>query len=67
MTEAMQEFYSGHNRPTQQSRIVCCNAPFRKEAQSHHTAKAVFAAAYKVELGDAIPADQDVKVSSQGD
>ncbi|WP_152045732.1 threonine--tRNA ligase [Aureimonas psammosilenae] len=50
--------------------IVRRNAPFRKDVWSRDKAKQVFAAkgeTYKVELVDAIPADQDVKIYSQGD
>ncbi|KAB0680778.1 threonine--tRNA ligase [Aureimonas leprariae] len=50
--------------------IVRRNAPFRKEVWSRDKAKAVFAEkgeTYKVELVDAIPEDQDVKIYSQGD
>ncbi|MEX6507487.1 threonine--tRNA ligase [Jiella sp. M17.18] len=50
--------------------IIRRNAPFRKDVWSREKAKAVFAEKgenYKVELVDAIPADQDVKIYSQGD
>ncbi|MDO6964058.1 threonine--tRNA ligase [Rhizobium alvei] len=50
--------------------IVTRNKPFTKEVWSRDKAKDVFAdkgEAYKVELVDAIPADQDVKIYFQGD
>ncbi len=50
--------------------IVRRNAPFRKEVWSRERARDVFAAkgeGYKVELVDAIPAGQDLKVYYQGD
>ena len=49
--------------------IIARNAPFKKEVWSRDKAKAVFAAQgepYKVELVDAIPAGEDVKIYSQG-
>ncbi|MBN9241566.1 MAG: threonine--tRNA ligase [Mesorhizobium sp.] len=50
--------------------IVARNRPFTKEVWSRDKAKTVFrdkGEAYKVELIDAIPADQDVKIYHQGD
>ncbi len=50
--------------------IIKRNAPFTKEVWSREKAKQVFAEkgeVYKVELVDAIPEDQDVKIYSQGD
>ena len=50
--------------------IIQRNAPFTKEVWSRDKAKQVFAdkgEAYKVELIDAIPEDQDVKIYFQGD
>ena len=50
--------------------IVARNKPFTKEVWARDKAKKVFAdkgEAYKVELIDAIPADQDVKIYHQGD
>ncbi|NDV88073.1 threonine--tRNA ligase [Aurantimonas aggregata] len=50
--------------------IIRRNAPFAKTVWSRDKAREVFAAkgeAYKVELIDAIPADQDLKIYSQGD
>ncbi|MBO0902332.1 threonine--tRNA ligase [Jiella sonneratiae] len=49
--------------------IIRRNAAFSKEVWSRDKAKAVFAdkgEGYKVELVDAIPEDQDVKIYSQG-
>ena len=50
--------------------IIARDRPFTKEVWSRDEAKRVFAAkgeAYKVELVDAIPADQDVKIYKQGE
>ncbi|MEI2383986.1 threonine--tRNA ligase [Breoghania sp. JC706] len=50
--------------------IIQKNAPFTKDVWSRQKAKDVFAdmgEAYKVELVDAIPEDQDVKIYHQGD
>ncbi|MBN8994864.1 MAG: threonine--tRNA ligase [Rhizobiales bacterium] len=50
--------------------IIQRNAPFTKEVWSRDQAKSVFekkGEAFKVELVDAIPADQDVKIYKQGD
>ncbi|MCB8840136.1 threonine--tRNA ligase [Aurantimonas sp. VKM B-3413] len=50
--------------------IIRRNAPFKKDVWSRDKAKAVFAEkgeAYKVELVDAIPEGEDVKIYSQGD
>ncbi|WP_185985379.1 threonine--tRNA ligase [Aureimonas mangrovi] len=50
--------------------IVRRNAPFRKEVWTRDKARSVFEAkgeAYKVELLDAIPEGDDVKIYSQGD
>ncbi|WP_062226365.1 threonine--tRNA ligase [Aureimonas frigidaquae] len=50
--------------------IIRRNAAFRKEVWSREKAREVFAAkgeSYKVELVDAIPAGQDLKIYSQGD
>ncbi len=50
--------------------IIARNAPFAKEVWSREKAKEVFAAkgeSYKVELVDAIPAGQDLKIYYQGD
>ena len=50
--------------------IIRRNAPFTKQVWSRDKAKAVFAEkgeAYKVELVDAIPEGQDLKIYSQGD
>ncbi|MDQ0558362.1 threonyl-tRNA synthetase [Rhizobium mesoamericanum] len=50
--------------------IIARNAPFTKEIWSREKAKEVFAAkgeSYKVELVDAIPAGQDLKIYYQGD
>ncbi|MQW87304.1 threonine--tRNA ligase [Sinorhizobium saheli] len=50
--------------------IIARNKPFTKEVWSRDKAKEVFAAkgeTYKVELVDAIPEDQDVKIYYQGD
>ncbi|KQT82730.1 threonine--tRNA ligase [Aurantimonas sp. Leaf443] len=50
--------------------IIRRNAPFTKEVWSREKAREVFAAkgeAYKVELVDAIPAGQDLKIYAQGD
>jgi threonyl-tRNA synthetase len=50
--------------------IVARNKPFTKEVWSRHDAKMHFAEkgeSYKVELVDAIPADQDIKIYKQGD
>jgi threonyl-tRNA synthetase len=49
--------------------IIARNAPFNKEVWSRARAKATFAAmgeTFKVELVDAIPEDQDVKIYKQG-
>ncbi|MBI1384937.1 MAG: threonine--tRNA ligase [Rhizobiales bacterium] len=49
--------------------IIKRNAPFAKEVWSRAKARKVFAEkgeAYKVELVDAIPEDQDLKIYSQG-
>jgi hypothetical protein len=50
--------------------IIARNAPFTKEVWSRDEARKVFAEkgeAYKVELIDAIPEDQDLKIYRQGD
>jgi len=50
--------------------IIDRNKPFRKEVWSREKAKEVFrekGESYKVELVDAIPEDQDVKIYFQGD
>jgi threonyl-tRNA synthetase len=50
--------------------IIQRNKPFTKEVWPRNKAKEVFAAkgeAYKVELVDAIPEDQDLKIYYQGD
>ncbi|MDP9808871.1 threonyl-tRNA synthetase [Rhizobium tibeticum] len=50
--------------------IIARNAPFTKEVWSREKAKEVFAAkgeSYKVELVDAIPKGQDLKIYYQGD
>jgi threonyl-tRNA synthetase len=50
--------------------IIARNAPFTKQIWSREKAKEVFAAKgeqYKVELVDAIPAGQDLKIYHQGD
>ncbi len=50
--------------------IIARNAPFTKEVWSRDKAKAHFAAAgetFKVELVDAIPAGEDLKIYRQGD
>ncbi len=50
--------------------IIARNAPFTKQVWPRNKAKEVFAAkgeAYKVELVDAIPEDQDVKIYNQGE
>ncbi len=50
--------------------IIARNKPFTKEVWSRDKAKKVFAEkgeSYKVELIDAIPEDQDVKIYAQGD
>ncbi|PYE88144.1 threonine--tRNA ligase [Phyllobacterium leguminum] len=50
--------------------IIQRNKPFSKQVWSRDKAKEVFAGkgeSYKVELIDAIPADQDVKIYHQGD
>ena len=50
--------------------IIARNAPFTKEIWSREKAKSVFAdkgEAYKVELVDAIPEGQDLKIYAQGD
>ena len=50
--------------------LIQKNAPFTKEVWSRDKAREVFAdmgEAYKVELVDAIPEDQDVKIYRQGD
>jgi len=50
--------------------IIARNKPFRKEVWSREKAKETFAdmgEAYKVELVDAIPEGEDVKIYSQGD
>ncbi|MCA0256532.1 MAG: threonine--tRNA ligase [Proteobacteria bacterium] len=50
--------------------IIARNAPFTRQVWSRDKAKEVFAAkgeTYKVELVDAIPADQDVKIYNQGE
>ncbi|WP_337269752.1 threonine--tRNA ligase [Oryzifoliimicrobium ureilyticus] len=50
--------------------IIARNAPFRKEIWSREKAKEIFAEKgemYKVQLIDAIPEDQDVKIYFQGD
>ncbi|MEM5492308.1 threonine--tRNA ligase [Hoeflea sp. AS16] len=50
--------------------IIARNKPFTKEVWSRDEAKRVFeekGEAYKVELIDAIPADQDLKIYKQGD
>ena len=50
--------------------IIARNRPFTKEVWSREKAKKTFAEmgeAYKVELVDAIPEDQDVKIYHQGD
>ena len=49
--------------------IIAKNAPFTKEVWSRDKAKETFAEmgeAFKVELVDAIPADQDIKIYKQG-
>ena len=49
--------------------IIARNAPFKKEVWSRDKAKAHFKAQgelFKVELVDAIPADQELKIYSQG-
>ncbi|MEP9351979.1 threonine--tRNA ligase [Xanthobacter sp. KR7-65] len=50
--------------------IIARDRPFTKEVWTREEAKRVFAAKgenYKVELVDAIPADQDVKIYKQGE
>ena len=50
--------------------IIARNRPFTKEVWSRDAAKQVFrdkGEAYKVELIDAIPEDQDLKIYAQGD
>ncbi len=50
--------------------IIARNKPFSKEVWSREKAKTVFrdkGEAYKVELVDAIPADQEIKIYRQGD
>ncbi|MFS8039126.1 threonine--tRNA ligase [Xanthobacter sp. AM11] len=50
--------------------IIARDRPFTKEVWTREEAKRVFAAkgeAYKVELVDAIPEDQDVKIYKQGE
>ena len=50
--------------------IIGRNAPFTRQVWSRNKAKEVFAAkgeTYKVELVDAIPEDQDVKIYHQGE
>ncbi|MCM2451347.1 threonine--tRNA ligase [Agrobacterium vitis] len=50
--------------------VIQRNQPFRKEVWSREKAREVFAAkgeSYKVELIDAIPEDQDIKIYYQGD
>ncbi|TPW31245.1 threonine--tRNA ligase [Pararhizobium mangrovi] len=50
--------------------IIARNRPFTKDVWSRDRAKQTFTdmgEAYKVELVDAIPADQDLKIYSQGD
>ncbi|MDI4666056.1 threonine--tRNA ligase [Xanthobacter autotrophicus] len=50
--------------------IIARDRPFTREVWTRDEAKRVFAAkgeAYKVELVDAIPADQDVKIYKQGE
>ncbi|MES2905413.1 MAG: threonine--tRNA ligase [Pseudomonadota bacterium] len=50
--------------------IIAKNAPFTKEIWTREKAKQVFADKgenYKLELIDAIPADQDLKIYKQGD
>jgi threonyl-tRNA synthetase len=50
--------------------IIARDRPFTREVWSRDEAKRVFAAkgeAYKVELVDAIPGDQDVKIYKQGE
>lgn len=50
--------------------IIARNAPFTKEVWAREKAKEVFAAkgeSYKVELVDAIPTGQDLKIYYQGD
>ncbi|MCI5073745.1 threonine--tRNA ligase [Oricola sp.] len=50
--------------------IIARNAPFTKELWSRDKTKDVFAdmgEAYKVELVDAIPEDQDIRIYKQGD
>ena len=50
--------------------IIARNAPFTKQVWPRNKAKEVFAAkgeTYKVELVDAIPEDQDVKIYNQGE
>ncbi|MFG1268850.1 threonine--tRNA ligase [Xanthobacter sp. DSM 14520] len=50
--------------------IIARDRPFTKEVWTRDEAKRVFAAkgeGYKVELVDAIPADQDVKIYKQGE
>ncbi len=54
----------------QMQKIIQRNSPFTKEVWSRDKARDTFAdmgEAYKVELVDAIPADQDVKIYKQGD
>ncbi|MDA4630252.1 hypothetical protein NZA98_03845, partial [Escherichia coli] len=50
--------------------IIARNRPFTKEIWSREKARKVFAdkgEAYKVELVDAIPEGQDLKIYAQGD
>jgi threonyl-tRNA synthetase len=50
--------------------IVKCNTPFTKEVWARDDAKRVFAdkgEMFKVELVDAIPADQQIRIYRQGD
>jgi threonyl-tRNA synthetase len=50
--------------------IIARNAPFTKEVWSREKAKAFFAGqgeTYKIELVDAIPAGEDVKIYAQGE
>jgi threonyl-tRNA synthetase len=50
--------------------IVACDKPFVKSSMSRDAAKSLFekkGEAFKVELIDAIPADQEIKLYSQGD
>ena len=50
--------------------IIARNAPFTKQVWTRERAKAVFAEkgeSYKIELIDAIPGDEDLKIYHQGD